>query len=133
MTHHYFAIIEAGYATQFPAIPDDQLPVFYEIPQETVSLTEEQHSAFSAYRAGRIKYLYGVFSYDPDSAHPEMKWITVRARRNALLRTTDWVVIKATESGQPVDPAWVAYRQALRDITGQADPFSVVWPTPPVT
>ena len=27
--------------------------------------------------------------------------------------------------------AWAPYRQALRDITEQADPFSVVWPVAP--
>jgi len=26
---------------------------------------------------------------------------------------------------------WVAYRQALRDLTLQADPFNVIWPVSP--
>jgi hypothetical protein len=27
--------------------------------------------------------------------------------------------------------SWAIYRQALRDITNQADPFNITWPTPP--
>jgi hypothetical protein len=26
---------------------------------------------------------------------------------------------------------WSAYRQALRDVTTQTDPFSITWPTKP--
>jgi hypothetical protein len=56
----------------------------------------------------------------------------VRGERAALLRNTDWVVIKFQETGQPVPPEWSAYRQALRDITDQPGfPLDVVWPTEP--
>ena len=27
--------------------------------------------------------------------------------------------------------AWRTYRQQLRDVTSQPDPFNIVWPTPP--
>ncbi|MGA0926878.1 MAG: phage tail assembly chaperone [Burkholderiaceae bacterium] len=31
-----------------------------------------------------------------------------------------------------MSPAWASYRQALRDITGQAGfPYAVTWPTKP--
>ena len=54
------------------------------------------------------------------------------ARRAELLAATDWVVIRAAESGTPVAPAWREYRQALRDITAQAGyPLSIDWPQPP--
>lgn len=58
-------------------------------------------------------------------------WQQVRAKRDSLLAATDWRVIKAQESGQPLDAAWQAYRQALRDITLQPDPAQIVWPDPP--
>jgi hypothetical protein len=57
---------------------------------------------------------------------------TVRQQRDNLLSTSDWVVIKSQETEQPVPPEWVAYRQALRDITDQPGfPLDVVWPTAP--
>jgi hypothetical protein len=31
----------------------------------------------------------------------------------------------------PTKEVWAAYRQALRDVTLQPDPFNIVWPTPP--
>lgn len=40
----------------------------------------------------------------------------IRATRDRLLKDTDWVATKALEAGTPADPAWVAYRQALRDL-----------------
>lgn len=55
-------------------------------------------------------------------------WERVRSTRDQLLKQTDWYVTKATELGEPMVPAVVAYRQALRDITSQSDPYSIVWP-----
>lgn len=47
----------------------------------------------------------------------------IRSKRDNLLAETDWVVIKAQETGVAVDAAWATYRQALRDITTHAN-----WP-----
>lgn len=59
-------------------------------------------------------------------------WNAVRGNRSDLLRASDWIVTKATETGTAVPTAWAEYRQALRDITNQTDPLNIVWPTPPV-
>jgi hypothetical protein len=55
----------------------------------------------------------------------------VRSRRDAMLADTDWVTLRAQERGEPVPPEWLAYRQALRDITQQGVSRAIVWPTPP--
>lgn len=56
----------------------------------------------------------------------EQEWATVRNQRNFLLLRSDWTQLPDA----PVDAAtWAAYRQALRDITTQSDPFNIVWPT----
>lgn len=56
----------------------------------------------------------------------------VRNERMALLARTDWVVTRATETGQSVPSAYVAYRQALRDITKQPGfPWEINWPDAP--
>lgn len=41
----------------------------------------------------------------------------LRIKRNALLTETDYIVIKAKETGATIPTAWKTYRQALRDIT----------------
>lgn len=56
-------------------------------------------------------------------------WATVRAERDALLRASDWTQLPDIPASTRA--AWAPYRQALRDITEQADPFGVVWPVAP--
>lgn len=64
---------------------------------------------------------------DPRTA--ETQWVVVRAERNKLLVASDWTQMPdAPESNKA---AWATYRQALRDITVQADPFNIVWPIAP--
>ena len=71
-------------------------------------------------------YADGVFSTpEPDA---EAEWLVIRAKRNMKLAECDWTQLPDA----PVDAgAWSAYRQALRDITSQANPFEVVWPIAP--
>jgi hypothetical protein len=59
------------------------------------------------------------------------QWEKIRRERDVLMASTDWRVVRAMESGQPLAPAWAAYRQALRDVTQQPDPFAIVWPAVP--
>lgn len=61
----------------------------------------------------------------------EMQWAHVKIARAQFLEATDWVVIRAQDTGNPVPPEWQAYRQALRDITEQTDPFNINWPVRP--
>jgi hypothetical protein len=59
-------------------------------------------------------------------ARTEQEWANVRNQRNFYLIRSDWTQL----SDAPVDAAaWATYRQALRDITTQSDPFNIVWPT----
>lgn len=57
-------------------------------------------------------------------------WAAVRAERDRLLASTDWRLLRAAETGVPVEPEWLAYRHALRDVTKQPDPSAIKWPTP---
>lgn len=58
-------------------------------------------------------------------------WVTVRMQRDALLQATEWRRWRALDQGVPVDPAWLDYWQALRDITQQPDPHNIIWPQTP--
>lgn len=62
----------------------------------------------------------------------EERWVYVRKERDRLLAQSDWMVARASETGVPMPQEWAQYRQALRDITGQHNPFFVVWPEAPV-
>ena len=56
----------------------------------------------------------------------------LRLRRNEILQTSDWRVVKATETGIAMSNEWKTYRQALRDITQHYQNLDdVVWPTEP--
>ena len=64
-------------------------------------------------------------------AQDEIKRNEVRAIRDAKLAATDWRVARANESGVPLAQEWIDYRQALRDITEQPDPWFIEWPEEP--
>lgn len=54
----------------------------------------------------------------------------LRRQRTPLLVEADYKVNYCVDNGlNPND--WCDYRQALRDITNQPDPFNIVWPTKP--
>ena len=53
---------------------------------------------------------------------------SVRELRDALIAETDWWAT----SDRTMSDAQTAYRQALRDVTGQAgSPTDITWPTKP--
>ena len=65
---------------------------------------------------------------DEISVATAAQWESVRADRNKRLADCDWTQLPDA----PVDAAaWAAYRQELRDITQQPDPFNIVWPAAP--
>jgi hypothetical protein len=80
---------------------------------------------------------YCIFDYETkqwfDPRTPETQWPIVRAERNRRLQSSDWTDTASapTRLGQELYDQWQTYRQALRDITNQPDPFNIVWPTPP--
>ena len=54
------------------------------------------------------------------------QWNAIRSQRNQMLKDSDWTQI----ADVPVDKtAWATYRQELRDVTKQTDPFNIVWPS----
>jgi hypothetical protein len=69
-------------------------------------------------------------SADESAAKVGAQWTVIRAARNRLLVASDWTQLPDA----PVDAAaWATYRQALRDVTDQANPFAIVWPESPAS
>ena len=55
----------------------------------------------------------------------DTQWNAIRSQRNQMLKDSDWTQV----ADVPVDKTvWATYRQALRDITKQPDPFNITWP-----
>jgi len=73
-------------------------------------------------------YIVTDLSADESAAKVGAQWNVIRAERNKLLVASDWTQLPDA----PVDAAaWATYRQALRDVTTQANPFAIVWPESP--
>lgn len=60
-----------------------------------------------------------------------LKWEDIRAERNRLLSNSDFTRLDDAPITPEKRAEWAAYRQALRDITTQPNPFAIVWPTDP--
>lgn len=58
------------------------------------------------------------------------KWAEIREHRNDLLKECDWTVLSDSPVGDRLND-WNIYRQELRNITSQENPFNIVWPTQP--
>jgi hypothetical protein len=59
----------------------------------------------------------------------ENKWEEIREIRNELLKECDWTQLSDVSS--EIKSNWISYRQELRDITTQSNPFNIVWPVKP--
>lgn len=68
------------------------------------------------------------FIVDQDAV--AQQWRNVKEGRNQQLAASDWIC-SVSDFAHPKKEEFVVYRQALRDITSQANPFALVWPSPP--
>tara|TARA_R100000700_G_scaffold17134_1_gene23527 strand:+ start:456 stop:890 length:435 start_codon:yes stop_codon:yes gene_type:complete len=55
------------------------------------------------------------------------QWIGIRKERNKKLKDTDW----RASSDLTLSDDWKTYRQSLRDVPTQTDPWNITWPTEP--
>ena len=55
------------------------------------------------------------------------QWESVRFERDRKLQDTDW----RASSDLTLSDDWKTYRQALRDVPTQSDPYNIAWPTEP--
>lgn len=59
----------------------------------------------------------------------EDKWFEIRYLRNSLLTECDWTQL--SDVSESIRTSYQSYRQSLRDITNQSDPFNISWPVKP--
>lgn len=61
----------------------------------------------------------------------DKQWIKMRAERNKLLFISDWTQLSDSPLTNEKKQDWQTYRQQLRDVTNQTDPFNIIWPIKP--
>jgi hypothetical protein len=59
----------------------------------------------------------------------ENQWEEIRLIRNQLLSESDWTQLG--DVSQTIKDVWTTYRQQLRDVTNQLNPFNIEWPVKP--
>lgn len=57
---------------------------------------------------------------------PVVTTLEVKAHAGRLLSYTDWVVVKAMDTGEPADPAIIAKRQAIRAASDALEAMSPI-------
>jgi hypothetical protein len=65
------------------------------------------------------------------SEETDAQWVRVRTERNGKLFDCDWTQLPDAPLTNTQTAEWATYRQDLRDITDQADPFNITWPEKP--
>ena len=74
-------------------------------------------------------YMFSTFDYGTRSWKITNTALIV-SERNRLLAQSDWSQLP--DVAMSTKSQWIAYRQALRDLTAQPEyPANIVWPTPP--
>ena len=86
-------------------------------------------SSVDAYVEGGKAYNVKVESTtaDEQTTLTNQQWSSIRLQRDNLLKNTDW----RASSDLTLSDDWKNYRQALRDVPTQSDPFNITWPTAP--
>lgn len=79
-------------------------------------------------RVRELDEVFGATDAQITAAYTRDRWEDVRIERDKLLAETDWRALQDTTT---MPEAWTTYRQALRDITSQADVDNLTWPTKP--
>ncbi len=108
------------------------------MPADVVRITKERHAALMLGQSNGQLIEAGADGHpvlqDPSKVSDYVVWQSVRKRRDRLLTASDWTdtLSAKTRLGEATYQAWQTYRQALRDVTMQADPHSIVWPQQPM-
>jgi hypothetical protein len=106
------------------------------LEQDLKNKQEKQNKSYELILAGiveRLEKLEAICFEGVILQAADTSWDTVRAKRDYLLKSTDWTSV----SGCTVAPmAWAQYRQELRDLpqkfaTAKLD--QIVWPVQPPT
>lgn len=123
--------------TSFPAVWDqtvlEQLGIDPILESPTPTTTRFQSASQNGVEQDPLgnwvwAWTISDWSEEAIASATEQQWSSIRAERTKKLSDCDWTQL----TDAPVDQAaWALYRQALRDITTQTDPFNITWASEP--
>lgn len=129
----------------FPATLDQNALDFANVSVVT-ELPPPDHTILQRVDYDGVQLINGVW-IDTWSVHPkyddpteqaaweveclETQWNMVRGERDRLLSITDYTDLPHTPITTECRNNFITYRQQLRDITTQQDPYNISWPQPP--
>ena len=95
------------------------------------ALTEKLASV-TPYIEENTVYTIAVEPLTPEeiAANTESQWSKVRSQRDTLLAACDWTQLPDVALSNKTE--WATYRQKLRDITDQTNPYNIIWPEAPM-
>lgn len=102
----------------------------YDIPIPEVDYTKNVNEGFPKLKDGiwERNWIITDATQEEIAERISNRWQLVREQRNKKLLDSDWTQLRDA----PVDSnVWEVYRQELRDVTNQPDPFNIVWPVSP--
>ena len=93
----------------------------------------EKLASVTPYIEGNTVYTIAVepLTREEIEANTESQWAKIRSQRDTLLQSCDWTQLPDVPFVEQARQEWATYRQALRDVTNQTDPYNIVWPVTP--
>ena len=92
----------------------------------------EKLASVAPYIENNTVYTIAVEPLTPEeiAANTESQWSKVRSQRDTLLSSCDWTQLPDVALSNKTE--WATYRQKLRDITDQTNPYNIIWPEAPM-
>ncbi len=132
MNIRYFYLKDSeNFVTQLAKLVDEQVEAWISGNPTGVEIDLETYDLLSSIRLGRYQVVGNEFIPVYDRTPLEDQWLLIRLQRDEKLQQSDWTVIRAVDEGNPIPTDWQTYRQQLREITNQTDPFHIIWPVAP--
>ena len=93
----------------------------------------EKLASVAPYIEGNTVYTIAVepLTREEIEANTESQWAKIRNQRDSLLSSCDWTQLPDVSFVEQAMQEWATYRQALRDVTSQTDPYNIEWPIAP--
>lgn len=116
-----------------PFVPPDGYVSINDVPRPLVNYTQNVTEGTPILVEGEWTRNWVVSDATPDQIQSriERQWAEIRVGRNARLLNSDYTQLPDVPLNADQVEAWRIYRQQVRDITEQPDPFAIQWPVPP--
>lgn len=121
-------VLDFGFALyEYAQKPEYPLSSFKVVEEGTPVWTQDET------RGRYVTQVWNVRDMTPaeKDAATEEQWNMVRSERDWKLQQSDWTQLPDVPLTAEQKAEWVTYRQQLRDVTNQPDPFNITWPVAP--